>query len=750
MKSFIRIQTFVLRLFGCFLAVVFVSDSVWSQTKSAPRPNIILILADDLGYSDLGCYGGEIKTPNIDRLAAGGLRFKQFYNSTRCCPSRASINTGLYPHQAGVGGMAGHHPNQRGYEGYLTDRCVTTAEVLKSAGYRTYMSGKWHLHEKPNPIDRGFDEFFGLLGGFTSFFNPNVHTRLPVDRPKRQYNPDKYYATDVFTDYALDFLADSRKPDADGKRSPFFLYLAYTAPHFPLHAPKEEIDKYAETYLKGWDAIRAERYARQKTMGVIDENVQLTPRSYVPKNRININTGWADKENPAWETIDADRRADLARRMAVFAAMVDRMDQNIGRVIDDLKKHGDLDNTLILFLSDNGACAEWDPWGFDVNSGPQNKLHKNAELETMGSRGTYHSTGSGWANMSNTPWRLYKHYIQEGGIRTPLVVHWSNGIKRKGEFETSVGHIIDFMPTFVEIAGAKYPKEQNGKSIIPMEGRSLVPAFAGEQKSPRTLFWEHENNRGIREGDTKLVWIEAKGVWELYDLKADSMELTDLAAKQPETVERMSEAWKDWARRVFVTDNLKIDKQPGLKFQLDFSKRENAFKDISGKANHLTVHGTIPATEQGCRFDGNVYIDVPHSESLHCAGTSWTVEVIVTPETKDGVVLACGGSTNGYALAIREGKPFFAVRLNGEIFSLSGKQQIDNKTVLTGKIGKDQRASLSVNGQEVDNRILPKYIERLPNEGTQIGLDKDSQVIDHHLPGFKGIIEQVKIYRGIP
>ena len=539
----------------CVISASVLFSGFAATATEPPRPNIVLILADDIGYSDLSCYGGEVKTPNLDRLAAGGVRFRQFYNTTRCCPSRASINTGLYPHQAGIGGMDGRS-ERRGYEGYLTDRCVTTAQVLKSAGYRTYMVGKWHMNHNPGPIARGFDEYYGLLRGHSaSFFDPVANgRRLPEGRPVREYPQGQYYATDAFTDHALDFLAESRKPNEKGKRPPFFLYIAHTAPHFPLHAPKEEIAKYADTYLKGWDVLREERFARQQALDVIDATVMLTPRSVVPKNWVNVQTGWADKDNPSWDTLDADRRADLARRMAIFAAMIDRMDQNIGRIIDDLEKHGDLDNTLIMFLSDNGACAEWDPWGFDISSGPQNVVHKGAELEKMGGPGTYHSTGSGWANAANTPWRLYKHYVHEGGIRTPMIVHWTKGIQRKGTFENSVGHIIDFMPTFVELAGATYPAEHNGKAIIPMEGRSLVKAFEGKQDESRTLYWEHEGNRGVREGDTKLVWIGSRSVWELYDLKTDPVEMNDLAGQQPETVKRLSDAWEAWARRAFVID----------------------------------------------------------------------------------------------------------------------------------------------------------------------------------------------------
>ena len=737
------ILTFVLLLSLPF------SFSYGGQT-SAERPNILLILVDDLGYSDLGCYGGEIRTPNIDRLADGGIRFTQFYNTTRCCPSRALINTGLYPHQAGIGLMAGQS-HRRGYEGFLTDRCVTLAEVLKNSGYRTYMSGKWHMGHPPTPIDRGFDEFFGLLGGFTSFFTPDVHNRLPKDRPLRMYENSEYYATDVFTDYALDFLADSRKPDENGHRPPFFLYLAYTAPHFPLHAPKEEIEKYADTYTKGWDALREERFHRQRKLGVIGENVPLTPRGFVPKNWVNVDTGWADQSNPAWDTIDADRRADLARRMAIFAAMVDRMDQNVGRVVDDLRKHGDLDNTLILFLSDNGACAEWDPWGFDVNSGPQNILHRGEALEMMGGPGTYHSTGSGWANLSNTPWRLYKHYTHEGGIRTPLIAHWPKGISRRGEFEKSVGHIIDFMPTFLELAGGEYPKQFAGKPILPMEGQSLVDVFQGKPQKNRELYWEHEGNRGVRNGEMKLVWLNSKSRWELYDLSTDPAELNDLADKHPEIVEKMAADWDAWAYRAFVFGDDKprfnVDRTPGLKLKIDFSGTKE-IGDSSGKNNPLSVRGNLPLVSGGRRFDGEAHVDVPHSDSLHCAQTAWAVRAVFVPDCEDGVVLACGGSTNGYSLALRAGKPVFTVVTGGKNVAIVAPETISGQTALTGSIDANGRATLFVDGKEVAAQNLPNLIERLPNESLQIGLDLESQVNEPKLPGFKGTLESICIYRG--
>ena len=528
---------------------------VGAGAQADDRPNILVILADDLGYSDIGCFGGEIRTPNLDALAANGLRFTQFYNATRCCPSRAALLTGLYPHQAGVGDMNGDEgPRRPGYRGHLTERTVTIPEVLRWAGdshgslrqgYRTFMVGKWHLGSNPGPIRRGFDDFYGMIGGFNSFWQEDpFYTRLPSGRPKRTYPPGQFYSTDAFADYALDFLAESRR----GSSIPWFLYLAFNAPHFPLHAPKEEVNRYAPIYEKGWDAIRDERLARQKRMGIVGEGTALPPRS-----------DWVhpfqhkEGENPPWESLPLDRRTDLARRMAIFAAMVEHMDRAIGRVVDSVKEHGQLDNTLILFLSDNGGCAEWDPLGFDVDTGPKttNELHKGEELATMGGPGTYHSYGSGWANASNTPWRLYKHYAHEGGISTPMVVHWPAGTKRKGELDNRVGHIMDIMATCMDVSGSAYPSRVEDVEIPRPEGRSLMPALRGEPATPRTLFWEHEGNRAARDGRWKLVARKGQP-WELYDIDTDRTESHDLAAQQPERVANLAKAWDQWAARCYV------------------------------------------------------------------------------------------------------------------------------------------------------------------------------------------------------
>lgn len=509
------------------------------------RPNVLLILADDLGFSDLGCYGGEIETPNLNALAKGGLRFRQFYNGTRCCPSRASLLTGLYPHQAGVG-MMNNQTAAPGYKGFPQPNTVTLAEVLKAAGYHTSMVGKWHLSagpKTPRPTDRGFDEFYGMVGGFNSCFQEDpFYTRLPVDRKKRAYPRDGFYSSDAFGDYSLDFLAEARR-----EKKPFFQYLAFNAPHFPLHAKPEDINRYADTYAKGWDAIREARWKNQIEMGLFPSGTPLSPLSKYTTRRDFLRSG----ENPAWHTLDDDRRADLAQRMAVFAAMVTCMDRNIGRVVEDLKKHGELDNTLVLFLSDNGACAEWDPFGFDESSGPKNVLHKGDALSAMGGPKTYHSYGSAWANAGSTPFRLYKHYCHEGGIRTPLIAHWPKGIAAKGEYRDQPGHIIDVMTTCVELCGANYPSKRGDVAITPMEGASLVPAFADRPLKRELLAWEHEKNRAIRVGDWKLV-ARAGAEWELYDLAADAVELNDLARKNPDRVKELAAKWETWARRCNV------------------------------------------------------------------------------------------------------------------------------------------------------------------------------------------------------
>jgi arylsulfatase A-like enzyme len=505
------------------------------------RPNILLIVADDLGYSDLGCYGSEIDTPNLDALAANGLRFTQFYSTARCCPSRASILTGQYPHKVGVGHLVTDlgHP---GYRGRLTDNAVTLAEVVKRAGYRTYMSGKWHVGT-PDPTRHGFEQYFGTLISAATFWDPAQYLRLPAGSRVRSYDADAFYGTDALTDYAMDFLDDARTtPD-----QPWFLYLAYNAPHFPLHARPEDIAKYRNRYATGWDLLRQERLARMKQLRLVTGSTRLSPRSQFTNHGETVTA-----ENPAWDSLPEDRRADLAMRMAIYAAMIDRMDQNIGRVTADLRARGELDNTLILFLSDNGACAEWDPFGFDVSSSPNNVLHRGDDLARMGSRGTYHSIGSAWANASNTPWRMYKHYSHEGGISTPCIAHWPTGFRRRNAIEGVPAHLIDLMPTIVAASGAEYPQRINTREIPPMAGTSLIPALRGERLAERALYFEHEGTRAVREGRYKLTALRGES-WKLYDMERDRTELVDLADKQPQRVEALAKKWDTWAAENQVT-----------------------------------------------------------------------------------------------------------------------------------------------------------------------------------------------------
>jgi arylsulfatase len=498
--------------------------------RTAPgrkRPNIVLIMADDMGYSDLGCYGGEIRTPNLDRLASEGIRFSQFYNGARCCPTRASLLTGLYAHQAGVGFMVSNL-GYRACQGYLNERCVTIAEALRPAGYRTLMSGKWHVGEdRPHwPRDRGFDRCFGLISGAANYFDPTktkadgVVRKMALD--DQPYTPPKegFYITDAFTDHAVTFLDESGRDD-----KPFFLYLAYTAPHWPLHAWPEDIAKYQGKYRKGWDRLREERRQRMIEMGLIREEWAMSPR---------------DKETWPWDEEKNQELMDL--KMAVYAAQIERMDAGIGRVLKKIEGLGKRDNTLVMFLADNGGCAEGGPTGFDNR---KNGL-------PPGGVDSYMSYGLSWANASNTPFRRYKHWVHEGGIATPFIASWPALIKKGRTITHEVGHIIDVMATCVDAAGAEYPKTHKGQTVTPLEGKSLLPILRdGRRQGHDAVFWEHEGNRAVRQGTWKLVSAHG-GPWELYDLEADRTELHDLAGKHPDKVQELAALYEGWATRCGV------------------------------------------------------------------------------------------------------------------------------------------------------------------------------------------------------
>ena len=482
-------------------------------------PNVVIILADDLGYSDIGAYGGEISTPNLDRMAAEGLRFRQFYNAGRCCPTRASLLTGQYSHAVGVGAMvtrAGSALQPGAYQGYLSVEATTIAEMLRSAGYSTYMSGKWHVGERPEhwPRRNGFDRYFGLISGASSYYEilPGQRRQMALDDNLWTPPSEGFYMTDAFSDYAVRLLEEH------DPAQPFFLYLAYTAPHWPLHAHPEDIARYADRYHIGWDSLRVERHRRMMEMNLIDERHQIPPR---PPGL----TAW----------VDADNKEDWALRMAVYAAMVDRMDQGIGQVLGQLRSMNAMDNTLVIFLADNGGCAE---------SVAGRRLH---DFEKMpGERGSYLAYQEGWAMSSNTPFRLYKQWMHEGGILTPFIAHWPEGIKGRGHTVEGPGHIIDILPTIQELTGGEMPII-HGTSLV-----SMLKAEHPEEIPDRTLYWEHIGHRAVRNGSWKLVMDRRIGEWELYNLAVDPVEHEDLVATHPDLADELATLWHSWADSIGV------------------------------------------------------------------------------------------------------------------------------------------------------------------------------------------------------
>jgi arylsulfatase A-like enzyme len=479
-----------LQTVGAGLAGLALSPRQVPATSAHAKPNIVLILADDLGYSDLGSYGGEIETQNLDALAAGGMRFTQFYNTAKCAPTRCALLTGCY---------------HREVQNLKTDSTITLAQAMRWAGYTTLMTGKWHLSS--TPLQKGFDRYFGHLSGATNYFIGDDTFRLddePFEVPK-----EGFYTTDANTDYAIRFLDEASKKD-----KPFFLYMAYNAPHYPLQAPRDDIEKYRGRYMKGWDQLRRERHQRQLQMGLVKSQWKLTPR---------------DDEVVAWEILSDEKKQFEDLTMATYAAMVDRLDRNIGRLITKIKEMGVWDNTLLLFLSDNGACPfqrtkrpEIPPWR------PDSYL-------------TYHK---GWAQLCNTPFRLYKQNQHEGGISTPLIVHWP-GVINANSITDQPGHLIDVMATLLDITGTSYPSQWDGHQLRPLRGRSLLPILKGQKREPHPeLFFEFARYKGLRAGRWKIAWY--KGPWELYDVEADRTELDNLADKMPQKVAELAARHEAW------------------------------------------------------------------------------------------------------------------------------------------------------------------------------------------------------------
>ena len=519
------------------------------------RPNIVLILNDDMGFSDIGCYGGEIETPTLDRLAKRGLRFSQFYNTARCSPSRASLLTGLHPHQTGIGVLT-YDLGPEGYSGNLSEQCVTIPEALRGNGYRTYMSGKWHVASNlvsPTsawPMQRGFDEFFGTIIGAGSFYDPNTLTRGNANAEHEARDNPEFFYTDAISDQAVDYVKTHARDHAD---QPFFMYVAYTAPHWPLHAHDSDIAKYRGRFDAGWDQLRIERLRKLVSAGILKPEWGLSER---------------DPSQPAWT--EAEEKAWLLRCMEVYAAQVDRMDQGIGRIVASLEQAGIFEDTLIIFLADNGACAEDIPEGVTVDvlvnqlliarshtrSGEPVHFGNNPNL-MPGAENTYQSYGAAWANLSNTPFRLYKHWIHEGGIATPLIAHWPAGIQDQGGIRHTPGYLPDIMATLLDVTGTPYPDQRNGQSVPALEGTSLRAAFDADGLPDRPMFWEHEGNAAVRVGQWKLV-RKFPDPWELYDLDTDRTELHDRSADYPERVQEMLSLFDAWAARCGVIPREKI------------------------------------------------------------------------------------------------------------------------------------------------------------------------------------------------
>jgi arylsulfatase A-like enzyme len=687
---------------------------------AAPRPNIIVMLADDMGYSDIGCYGAEVETPNLDGLAANGLRFTQFYNTARCCPTRASLLSGLYPHQAGVG----HMMDDKGFDGYrgnLNQQCRTIAEVLKPAGYGTYMSGKWHVTKAidpkgPNdnwPRQRGFDRFYGTIHGAGSFFDPNTLTRdntmiSPYADPEYPLKDGVYYYTDAISDHAVRFINAHQTATPD---KPFFIYVAYTAAHWPMHALERDIAKYKGKYDAGYAAIRKARYERMLKLGVIDEKWGV---SDAPDD-------WEKNPNKAWD----------ARNMEVYAAMVDNMDQGIGRIVGALKKNGVFDNTLMLYMQDNGGCAE----GLGRRARGQSERADKPTLPPMdpaalqtgmipkqtrdgwpvlmgpgvmpGPADTYIAYGRGWANVSNVPFREYKHWVHEGGISTPLVAHWPKGIARKNALEKQPGHLIDIMATCVELSGAEYPKD-----VKPMEGRSLVPAFASETIEREAIYWEHEGNRAVRVGDWKLVAKGSKGAWELYNVAEDRCELRNQAEAQPERVKSLTAMWQAYAER----------------------------------ANVLPLNGRLPGPKfsKQRKFNLKADSDLPQAKAPAVKGRAFSVSAVLDGN-KSGIVVAQGGSSHGWALVVTDGKLSFVTRISGKIASVALTDALPaGRVVVSAELDKTGIVTLTAGESSAQGKV--GLMVDMPLDGLQAGQDTGGLVGNYKEPNaFTGSIKSLKV-----
>ncbi len=675
------------------------------------RPDIIYIMADDMGYSDIGCYGSEIETPVLDGLARNGLKFTQFYNAARCCPTRASLLTGLYPHQAGIGHMM-TDDGFDGYRGELNRQCVTIAEVLRAAGYRTYMSGKWHvtravnpksLDEKMNwPMQRGFDRFYGTIHGAGSFYDPNSLTRdnvliSPFADP--EYQPDdEYYYTDAIADQASRYICDHQNQNAD---QPFFMYVSFTAAHWPMHAREDDIAKYRGKYDASYHAIRAARYAKMLQLGVIDAE---------STEEWSLQKSWMEADYLEWDI----------RNMEVYAAMIDCMDRGIGRIVDSLRETGRLENTLILYLQDNGGCAE--SFGRGNQGGPRAEAptlkplppeHLQVDMQPRQTRDgypvrigkgvmagpadTYIAYGKAWATVSNTPFREYKHWTHEGGISSPLIAHWPRRIVRMGELEHTPCHLIDLMATAVDIAQAEYPEKfHDGQSIKPMEGMSLASAFAGEGIQREAIYWEHEGNCAVRRDDFKLVKKD-NAKWELYNIARDRSEQHDLATLQPHLVLELSRMWDAYAKRANVMPLTPYRIKEG-----EFKKSKLMFRLKQGD-------------------------NLSRYESPYVVGRGIVLEAKVSG-TKNGVVAAQGGTADGWAVYWQNDRLCFAVTHGNSRSVVRSSKVQPARGRLVATLTRDGAVVLQWNAREIARGNVGQPLVAQPLDGLQIGYDLNGTV----------------------
>ena len=711
-------RTQQLVFFWCVLTV----PTCWAE-----RPNIVLVMSDDMGFSDIGCYGGEIETPTLDRLADGGLRFTQFYNTGRCCPTRASLLTGLYPHQAGIGWMM----SDRGFDGYRGDlnrQCVTIAEALKPGGYATYAVGKWHIAKDVQPqgpqhnwpLQRGFDRFYGTITGAGSFFDPATLTRdntaiSALADPA--YQPEEYYYTDAISDHAVQFIDEHV---ADASAQPFFMYVAYTAAHWPMHAKEQDISKYHGRYDQGYEPVRKARFERARKMGLVSETVRLSEQV----------GDWETCQHPHWE----------ARCMEVYAAMVDSMDQGIGRIVTALEKHEKLDNTLILFLQDNGGCQETNgrrgeftrPVAASLPEIPHDALltavvprQNRRGVPTLtgpgilpGPEDTYIAYGMNWANVSNTPFREYKHFVHEGGISTPLIAHWPLGIKRARELEQQPGHLVDIMATCLDIANVKYPTRRDEQAIKPLQGVSLAPAFHGEKLSrANPLFWEHEGNRAIRDGNWKLVAKENRD-WELYDMRLDRSETKNLAQQKPAKVAELSEKWDAYAKRANV---LPLGAWRGKQQPLNYNKEQKVFSLNSGT-------------------------NLARDKAPFVEAKGFSIQIKFTKFGTQGVLVAQGGTAHGYSLFVQNQKLCFAARYAGKLSVFTSEESVEDLHTVGVELAQNGKLTLRANGNAVGQSVFPGGLKQMPVDGLQVGSDKNGAVGPYQSPfPFDGTIAECVI-----